>query len=158
MTAPNPPAQPARTARSTRTADTLSSEASPWTAARFFDLLQQLGKLRVISVCGPSVFESICVAGPYEIADGFLNMVTEAFHWHVATSRLRHLQSHDSTHGRSGRNVLFFELRESRDTPPFLRIYVYRAPGAEFAPEVAQAFQRAHVELAGGVDLAPGEN
>lgn len=128
-----------------------------WTAARFFDLLQQLGKLRVISVCGPSVFESICVAGPYDLAEGFLNMVTDAFHWHVAIGRLRHLQSHDSTHGRSGRNVLFFELREQANATPFLRIYVYRLPGAEFAPEIVQAFQRAHAELAHGVELASGE-
>lgn len=142
---------------STRIASTSRSEAGPWTAARFFDLLQQLGRLRVISVSGPSVFESLCIAGPYEIADGFLNMVTDAFHWHVAIARLRHLQSHDSTHGRSGRNVLFFELRESEDATPFLRIYVYRAPGAEFAPEIAQTFQRAHAELALGVVLAPGE-
>lgn len=137
---------------------TVSKSPAPWTAARFFDLLQQLGRLRVISVCGPSVFESICVAGPYEIADGFLNMVTDAFHWHVAIARVRHLQSHDSTHGRSGRNVLFFELRESADATPFLRIYVYRAPGVEFAPEIEQTFQRAHAELALGVLLATGEN
>lgn len=130
---------------------------SAWDAPRFFDLLQQLGKLRVISVCGPSVFESICVAGPYEIAGGFLNMITDAFHWHVAIGRLRHLQSHDTTHGRSGRNVLFFALREQADVEPFLRIYVYRPPGTEFAPEVAAAFARAHAELEQGVSLATGE-
>jgi hypothetical protein len=165
MTVLNPPATPATTSRSSsptsprspRPAEPLSSEATAWSAARFFDLLQELGKLRVISICGPSVFESICVAGPYEIADGFLNMITDAFHWHVATPRLRHLQSHDTTHGRSGRNVLFFELRESEDASPFLRIYVYRAPGAEFAPEVVRAFHRAHAELAQGVVLAQGE-
>ena len=130
---------------------------SAWDAARFFDLLQQLGKLRVISVCGPSVFESICVAGPYDIAGGFLNMITDAFHWHVAIGRLRHLQSHDTTHGRSGRNVLFFALREQEGADPFLRIYVYRPPGAEFPPEVAAAFARAHAELNQGVSLASGE-
>ncbi|MEZ4279761.1 MAG: hypothetical protein R3F21_09140 [Myxococcota bacterium] len=130
---------------------------SAWDAPRFFDLLQQLGKLRVISVCGPSVFESICVAGPYEIAGGFLNMITDAFHWHVAIGRLRHLQSHDTTHGRSGRNVLFFALREQADVEPFLRIYVYRPLGTEFAPEVAAAFARAHAELEQGVSLATGE-
>jgi len=158
MTVPNSPAQPPPTGLSTGNASLSPIEAAPWTAVRFFDLLQQLGRLRVISVSGPSVFESICVAGPYEIADGFLNMVTDAFHWHIAIARLRHLQSHDSTHGRSGRNVLFFELRESEDATPFLRIYVYRAPGVEFAPEIAQTFQYAHAELALGVALAPGEN
>ncbi|MBY0401185.1 hypothetical protein K2X89_12880 [Myxococcota bacterium] len=133
-------------------------DSPPWSAERFFDLLQQLGRLRVISVCGPSVFESICVAGPYEVAEGFLNMVTDAFHWHVGLARLRHLQSHDNLHGRSGRNVLFFELRERADATPFLRIYVYRAPGVEFASEIAQAFQRAHRELEHGVLLTSGEN
>jgi hypothetical protein len=34
---------------------------------------------------------------------------------------------------------------------------VYRAPGAEFAPEVVRAFHRAHAELAQGVVLAQGE-
>lgn len=158
MTLSNPSAIPLPTAPSNRSPEAHAGEPAVWTATRFFDLLQQLGKLRVISVCGPSVFESICVAGPYEVADGFLNMITDAFHWHVATARLRHVQSHDTTHGRSGRNVLFFELREDEDTPPFLRIYVYRAPGAEFAPEVVRAFQNAHAELREGLRLASGGN
>lgn len=152
MTAPSSPS-PSLAQREARAA----AAPSAWDAARFFDLLQQLGKLRVISVCGPSVFESICVAGPYDIADGFLNMITDAFHWHLAIARLRHLQSHDTTHGRSGRNVLFFELREQQDAAPFLRIYVYRPPGAEFAPEVEVSFARAHAELNRGVSLASGE-
>jgi hypothetical protein len=59
---------------------------------------------------------------------------------------------------RHGRNVLFFELREHADAAPFLRIYVYRAPSVEFAPEIARAFQRAHAELEHGVQLATGEN
>ena len=160
MSAANLPRSPSpsQTTPATDRATERTTDSPPWTTARFFDLLQQLGRLRVISVCGPSVFESICVAGPYEIAEGFLNMVTDAFHWHVALARLRHLQSHDRLHGRSGRNVLFFELREHADAAPFLRIYVYRAPGAEFAPEIARAFQRAHAELEHGVQLAPGEN
>lgn len=152
MTAPSS-ASPSLVPRRTEVA----AASSTWDAARFFDLLQQLGKLRIISVCGPSVFESICVAGPYDIAGGFLNMITDAFHWHVAIGRLRHLQSHDTTHGRSGRNVLFFALREQADAEPFLRIYVYRPPGADFAPEIAQAFARAHEELKQGVSLASGE-
>ncbi len=152
MTAPSSP-RPALAPRDIQAA----AAPSDWDAARFFDLLQQLGKLRVISVCGPSVFESICVAGPYDIAGGFLNMVTDAFHWHVAVGRLRHLQSHDTTHGRSGRNVLFFELREQAGDAPFLRIYVYRAPGAEFEPAIANAFARAHEELKQGAALVSGE-
>lgn len=144
----------------TTTAQTACPSPSPgpapsrWTAARFFDLLADLGRLRVISICGPSVFESLCETGPYEIANGSLNMVTSAFHWHVALDRFRHLQSHDAVHGRSGRTVLFFELRERHDAAPFLRIYVYRAPGAEFDPDVEAAFRRAHAELAQGIELA----
>lgn len=128
--------------------------SAPWTAARFFELLPKLGRLRVISICGPSVFESLCEAGPFTIEHGSLNMITNDFHWHVAVARLRHLQSHDSLHARSGRNVLFFELREQADASPFLRIYVYRAPGTEFDPAVAGTFAAAHAELAQGVELA----
>jgi hypothetical protein len=157
MVAANLPTSPSPTMRAAEPATERATDSPPWTAARFFDLLQQLGRLRVISVCGPSVFESLCVAGPYDIADGFLNMVTDAFHWHVALPRLRHLQSYDSLHGRSGRNVLFFELREHADAAPFLRNYVYRAPGVEFAPEIARAFQSAHAELEHGAQLATGE-
>ncbi|MFO0688336.1 MAG: hypothetical protein U0900_06485 [Myxococcota bacterium] len=127
---------------------------SRWTAARFFDLLPQLGRLRVISICGPSVFESLCCAGAYSIDDGSLDMVTSEFHWHVALERFRHLQSHDAVHGRSGRNVLFFELRERREAAPFLRVYVYRAPGADFDPAIESVFRAAHAELADGVELA----
>ena len=85
-----------------------------------------------------------------------MNMVTDEFHWHVALSRFRHLQSHDTVHRRSGRNVLFFELRESAAAAPFLRVYAYRAPGSEFAPAVVEAFGAAHTELRDGVELDAG--
>lgn len=132
---------------------TIPEAAYPWTARRFFSLLGDLGRLRVISICGPSVFESLCEAGAFEIEDGSMNMVTDAFHWHVAIARLRHLQSHDALYARSGRNVLFFELREWVEASPFLRIYVYRAPGAEFPARVLDVFRRAHAELANGVAI-----
>ena len=127
-----------------------------WTATRFFDLLPKLGRLRVISVCGPSVFEAICEAGPYEVSGGFLNMVTPDFHWHFAHDRLRHLHSHDATHTRSGRRVLYFELRETPDAQPFLRIYVYRAPNEEFDPAVVDVFSAAHADLGDGLTLTSG--
>jgi hypothetical protein len=127
-----------------------------WTATRFFDLLPKLGRLRVISVCGPSVFEAICEAGPYDLAGGSLNMVTPAFHWHLAIDRLRHLRSHDGEHKRSGRRVLFFELREAPDAAPFLRIYVYRPPRQDFDPAVVDVFLAAHAELAEGALVVPG--
>lgn len=133
---------------------TIPDSALPWTARRFFSLLGDLGRLRVISICGPSVFETLCEAGAFEIEDGSMNMVTDAFHWHVAVARFRHLQSCDSLHARSGRNVLFFELRERAEATPFLRIYLYRAPGADFPAKAHEAFQRAHAELAQGVAIA----
>lgn len=128
---------------------------SPWTATRFFDLLPKLGRLRVISVCGPSVFEAICEAGPYAVQGGSIDMITPDFHWHFAHRRLGHLRSHDTTHRRSGRRVLFFELRERADQDPFLRIYVYRPKDADFEPSALDAFLSAHAELAEGVGVAP---
>lgn len=144
----------APSARPPSAATPSASPALRWTAARFFDLLQQLGRLRVISICGPSVFESLCQAGSYEIIDGSLNMVTGEFHWHVALERFRHLKSHEGLHARSGRKVLFFELRERADQTPFLRIYVYRAPGVEFEPRIEATFRSAHAELELGVEVA----
>ena len=127
--------------------------STPWTASQFLDLLPALGKLRIISVCGPSVFEALCEAGPYDERGGSLNMVTDAFHWHLATHRVVHLQSRDTIHQRSGRRVILFELRESAEDSPFLRIYVHRAPQTEFDPDVAERFAAAHRELADGVFL-----
>jgi len=109
--------------------------------------------VRVISVCGPSVFEAICRVAPFDKQSGFLNMITDAYHWHFAASRLGHLQSFDEVHARSGRRVLFFTLREAPELDPFLRIYVYRAPGDEFAAEVLRDFATAHSELAAGVQV-----
>jgi len=127
--------------------------SAPWTASRFLDLLPELGKLRIISVCGPSVFEALCEAGPYDKRGGSLNMITDSFHWHLAPHRIAHLQSQDAIHTRSGRRVIFFELRESAEESPFLRIYVYRDPETEFDPDVAERFAAAHKELADGVVL-----
>lgn len=127
-----------------------------WTVTRFFDLLPKLGRLRVISVCGPSVFEAICEAGAYSVEGGSLDMVTPAFHWHVAHERLRFVRSHDTEHERSGRRVLFFALRESEDAPPFLRIYVYRPPNEPFDPAVLDAFLAAHAEIGEGAAITPG--
>ncbi|MCR9094192.1 MAG: hypothetical protein NXI30_08245 [bacterium] len=136
------------------------AESAPhdWTATRFFDLLQKLGRLRVISVCGPSVFEAICEAGPYDVQGGSINMVTPDFHWHFAHARLGFLQSHDTTHARSGRRVLFFSLHETQDDAPFLRIYVYRPPNEEFDPAVIDVFQAAHAELESGLAVGAEES
>jgi hypothetical protein len=130
---------------------------APWTAQRFFDLLQQLGRLRVISVCGPSVFEAICEAAPYFEQGGHLNMITPAYHWHFAVDRLRHLRSVDAVHARSGRRALHFELREREEASPFLRIYVFRSKEEDFDPAVLERFAAAHRELADGVAVVAGD-
>jgi len=127
----------------------------PWTHRRFFDLLTGLGRLRVISVSGPSVFEALCELGAYGIAGGHMNAITDAYHWHLGLARFRHLRSRDDVHARSGRRVLFFELREAAGEAPFLRIYVHREQGAGFEPEREKRFLEAHAELAGGAPLAP---
>ena len=124
-----------------------------WSARRFFELIQKLGRLRVINVCGPSVFEAICEAGAFDVQGGSINMITPDFHWHFAHARLGFLQSFDTIHQRSGRRVLFFTLHEQRDDAPFLRIYVYRPHGEEFDPAVVDVFQAAHAELEAGVDV-----
>ncbi len=122
-----------------------------WTAMRFFELLPKLGRLRVINVCGPSVFEAICEAAPFDLQGGSINLITPDYHWHFAHARFGFLQSHDTVHQRSGRRVLFFTLHENQGDAPFLRIYVYRAPNEEFDPAVVDVFQAVHAELGAGV-------
>jgi len=124
-----------------------------WTHRRFFDLLGRLGPLRVISICGPSVFESLCTFGAYGVARGHMNAITPEYHWHLELARFRRLQSRDAVHERSGRRVLFFELSEGEGERPFLLVYVHREKGAEFEPEREKAFLEAHADLAGGVPL-----
>jgi len=141
-------------------ASELSSDARSargWTHRRFFELLESLGRLRVISACGPSTFEALCRLHSWSIERGFLNAITPEYHWHLAVSRLRHLRSADEVHARSGRRVLFFELRESDSANPFLSIYLHREKGAEFEPERERAFAAAHAELSAGVALASEE-
>jgi hypothetical protein len=128
-----------------------------WSHERFFALLEQLGRLRVISQCGASTFEALCTFGPWSLERGYMNAITPAYHWHLALARFRHLRSCDQVHGRSGRRVLFFELREQADAEPFLRIYVYRDPSAEFEPERERRFAAAHASLADGAALAAKE-
>jgi len=126
-----------------------------WTPRRFFDLLRRLGRLRVISISGPSVFEALCELGAYGFSQGHMNAITEGYHWHLALARFRHLTTRDETHPRSGRRVLFFELRESEHQAPFLRIYVHREKGVDFEPEREACFAEAHAELADGRLLSP---
>ena len=128
--------------------------AGAWTSRRFFALLAALSPHRVISVCGPSTFEAILDFGPHGFASGYMNAVTPAYHWHLRTAGFAALRSVDATHARSGRRVLFFELREhAGDERPFLLIYLHRERGEEFAPEREQRVLAAHVELKDGVLL-----
>lgn len=130
-----------------------SPEGIPWTARRFFALLAELGRLRVISQSGPSTFEALCQVGPIEIAHGFVNAITPDYHWHLAVKRFRHVRSHDDVHARSGRRVLFFSLREDADSDPFLRIYLHREKGEEFEPAREARFRAAHGALGEGAPI-----
>ncbi len=127
---------------------------SPWTARRFFTELAALSPLRIITQSGPSTFEAIGALGPWGITQGYVNVMTDAYHWHLDVSRFRHLRSADETHQRSGRQVLFFELREQEAAEPFLRIYLYRAPKEDFDATRLERFLTLHAELAAGEPLA----
>ncbi len=124
-----------------------------WTLPAFFEALAGLGSLRVISRCGPSTFEAICEVGPFGVAHGHLNAITERYHWHLELARCRWLRSADEVHARSGRQVLFFQLAESAESAPFLAIYLYRGKGEEFEPQRLERFASLHRELAAGRQL-----
>lgn len=130
--------------------------AGVWSHADFFRLLEQMGRLRVISGCGPSTFEALCGFGPWSLEAGFMNAITPEYHWHLALARFRHVRSVDAVHARSGRRVLFFELREQASDEPFLRLYLHREKGAEFGEERERRFAGAHATLAPGITFAPG--
>jgi hypothetical protein len=128
--------------------------AAPWTARRFFEALRALSPLRVISPSGPSLFEAICTLGPFGVADGHLNAITPEYHWHLRLDGVRHVRSKDETHARSGRRVLFFELREEAGGgEPFLWIYLHRGKGEEFDPVREGAFAALHRVFAEGREL-----
>ena len=114
------------------------------THREFFALLRELGRLRVIHRSGPSTFEALCTMGPHGFAEGHMNAITDAYHWHLKLSDFGFVRSHDTIHARSGRRVLFFELREGPDAPPFSFIYLHREKGAEFSPEIEKRFLEAH--------------
>jgi putative heme iron utilization protein len=129
--------------------------ASIWTIRRFFEELRAVSPLRVISISGPSVFETICAVDGFGIADGHLNAITSTYHWHLRVDACRRLRSGDQIHERSGRRVLFFELYGEGDRP-FISIYLHREKGTEFEPDRLARFERLHRELADGVALESG--
>lgn len=121
--------------------------------AAFFTAICDLGRLRVISRSGASTFEALCTLPRFEFAGGFMNAITETYHWHIALARFGHVRSRDELHARSGRRVLFFELRDSAQMPAFLSIYLHRAPGEPFGQEREARFCLLHTRLARGVEL-----
>jgi hypothetical protein len=141
---------------STTPSEPVSPAGDGWSHRRYFSLLEEMGALRVISGCGPSTFEALCTFGPWTIEHGFMNAITPAYHWHLAIARFRHVKSVDSVHARSGRRVLFFELRERESDDPFLRIYLHREKGAEIGEQRERRFAAAHATLQSGVPLAFG--
>ena len=128
----------------------LSSAREPWTHPRFFALLRELGRLRVIHRSGPSTFESLCTMGPHGFADGHMNAINDLFHWHVKLDAFGYLRSQDTTHARSGRRVLFFEMREREDSAPFAFVYLHRDKGEQYEFDREQRFLAAHHELKEG--------
>jgi hypothetical protein len=127
-----------------------AGSGEPWTARRFFTALAGLGPLRVISQSGPSTFEAICEVGAFGISGGYLNAITSSYHWHLRLDGFAHLVSRDEVHERSGRRVLFFELRGDPEDEPFLRIYLYRHVGEDFGRERESRFGELHRELGSG--------
>lgn len=119
----------------------------------FFALVRALGRLRVIHQSGPSTFEALCELGPHGFADGWMNAICPDYHWHLKLDGFGHVRSRDQAHARSGRRVLFFELRESAASKPFAFIYLHREKGEQLEPEREQAFLRAHEQLAEGAAL-----
>lgn len=123
------------------------------TARQLFEELTELGPLRVISVNGPSVFEAICELSSFGVADGWLNAITSEYHWHVRLEGVRHLRTRDEIYARSGRRVLYFELREGAGEEPFLLVYLHRDKGEEFDQWREQRFAAVHERYADGREL-----
>ena len=109
-----------------------------------FGLIRQLSPLRVIQISGPSVFETICELDSFSIADGWFNAITPQYHWHLALEQFQQITTRDTIHERSGRRVLFFELRQSSNEDPFLLIYLHRGKGQEFESDREEIFERLH--------------
>ena len=126
-------------------------------AVGFFELLKELGPLRIISRSGPSTFEAICTVSRFGVASGFMNAITPEYHWHLQLKGFGHVRSHDEIHDRSGRRVLYFELRENAEANPFLFIYLYRDKGAEFDPAHEKRFLEAHEAMSQGLSLAQAD-
>jgi hypothetical protein len=127
--------------------------ASNRSPEELFGALRVLSPLRIISVCGPSVFEAIEDFGPFGIHDGWMNAMSDRYHWHLQLDRIGWITTRDTIHERSGRRVLFLELREKLDAEPFLLLYLHRAKGEEFEEERLALFERLHALYGEGAPL-----
>lgn len=126
---------------------------SPSAAEELFGSLRDLSPLRIISVCGPSVFEAIEEFGAFGIHDGWMNAMCDRYHWHLEINRIGWITTRDTLHERSGRRVLFLELREKLDDEPFLLLYLHRAKGEEFEEERLEQFEKLHAVYGAGAPL-----
>jgi len=124
-----------------------------WTARDLFDLLAELGPLRVISQSGPSTFETICQVKSFAISHGMLNAFTPQYHWHLDLTGLRHVRTRDEIHSRTGRRMLSFDLRTSPDAAPFVIIELHREMNMPFDYYRLRLFSEMHVELGAGVPV-----
>ena len=123
---------------------------APWTAPDVFGLLRRLSPLRVISECGPSVFEAIVDFDRHGFAHGHMNAMTPTYHWHLALDGLGWIRTRDEIHERSGRRVLYLEFARSSKTPRFLSVYVHRDKGEDFDDARLGVFEAAHDDLRDG--------
>jgi len=139
------------------TSDGIQAHTGPaaWTARRVLAHLRRLNPLRVISQNGPSVFETLCDLAAFGVADGHLNAITPQYHWHLRLAGFGHLRSRDEVHERSGRRVLYCELRETAQADPFLLVYLHRARGEDFGEARERAFAELHAAFAAGRALRP---
>jgi hypothetical protein len=131
-------------------AETPDAAPAAWTARRVLVHLRRLNPLRVISWNGPSVFETICDLAAFGVADGHMNAITPQYHWHLRLDGLGHLRSRDEIHERSGRRVLYVEMRESAQADPFLLVYLHRGKGEDFGAERERLFAELHAAFAAG--------
>lgn len=129
-------------------------EAPTWTLARLFRELAELGDLRVIVSTPGSVFECICRIRGFGIASGWLNAITEGYHWHLDLGALRFARTRDEIHERSGRQVLFLELGTAAGAARSVAIYLHRPFGESWSPGRLERFGRLREAFDDGRELA----
>lgn len=141
----------------TSTAVSLPPDAGPWTLARLFSELVDLGDLRVIVITPGSVFECICRIRGFGVAGRWLNAMTDGYHWHIDTGAIRFVRACDEIHARSGRQVLYLQLATSSVAEPSFAIYLHRPSGEPWSAERFERFARLRAVFEGGRELAVGE-